>query len=101
MKTKDGVKFTNEIRAELMKATSAEDLRKIADGQGVEITEEEAEKLFGLIGKEDLSDEEMEFVAGGGCCDNYCEYDYICKNDMCGTGNCTTLCGCEFKPIPG
>ena len=49
-------------------AKSAEELLALAKENDIEMTEEEAEETFAMLGKSgELSDEELENVSGGGC----------------------------------
>ena len=55
----------NEIFAKLKEAKSAEELVEIAKANGAEITAENAQKLFSQISGGELSDEDLEKIAGG------------------------------------
>ena len=54
-----------EIFAKLKAAKSAEELVEIAKANGAEITAENAQKLFSQISGGELSDEDLEKIAGG------------------------------------
>lgn len=58
--------FTNEMIAKAGKAASAEELIEMAKAEGVELTAEEAEQYFKFLhGSRELTDEELDQVAGG------------------------------------
>ena len=68
--------FTPEQITKAKAAKSAEELLAIAKENGLELTEEEAKKYFEQLHKEgELSDEELDNVAGGGCDDDF--YDWV------------------------
>ena len=57
-----------ELLEQAKKAKSAEELMALAKENGVELTKEEAEAYFAQLNKSgELSDEELDNVAGGGC----------------------------------
>ena len=83
------MKQDNELLQKAKDAKSAEELLSFAKENGVELTEDEAAEYFAQMHKSgELSDEELDNVAGGGChkkdgrlivtlmhsCDNY-----VCK----------------------
>ena len=55
----------NEIFEKLKAAKTAEELVEIAKANGAEITAENAQKLFSQISGGELSDEDLEKIAGG------------------------------------
>ena len=55
----------NEIFAKLKEAKSAEELVEIAKANGAEITAENAQKLFSQISGGELSEDDLEKIAGG------------------------------------
>ena len=58
--------MANEIMEKLKAAKSAEELLDIAKANGKELTAEQAKTLFaGLHGDGELSDEDLDKVAGG------------------------------------
>ena len=58
--------MANEIMEKLKAAKSAEELLEIAKANGKELTAEQAKMLFdGLRGGGELSDEDLDKVAGG------------------------------------
>ena len=58
----------NELIEKARAAKSAEELMAIAKENGMEMTEEEAAEYFAQLHKSgELSDEELDAVAGGGC----------------------------------
>ncbi len=57
-----------ELLEQAKEAKSAEELMSLAKENGVELTKEEAEAYFAQLNKSgELSDEELDNVAGGGC----------------------------------
>ena len=65
------MRFTNEIIEKVKTAKSAEELLEMAKSENVELTEEEAAKVFEELNKSgELSDEELDNAAGGGCGDS-------------------------------
>ena len=69
------MKFTPEQLAKAKAANSAEELLALAKENGIEMTEDEANKYFADFHKEgELSDEELDNVSGG-CGDDYPERD--------------------------
>ena len=64
------MKFTDEMLEKAKTAKSAEELLAMAKAEKVELTEEEAVKAFAELNKSgELSDEELDNVAGG--CDEF------------------------------
>ena len=65
------MRFTNEIIEKVKTAKSAEELLAMAKAENIELTEEEAAKVFEELNKSgELSDEELDNAAGGGCGDS-------------------------------
>ena len=65
------MRFTNEIIEKVKTAKSAEELLAMAKSENIELTEEEAAKVFEELNKSgELSDEELDNAAGGGCGDS-------------------------------
>ena len=65
------MRFTNEIIEKDKTAKSAEELLEMAKSENIELTEEEAAKVFEELNKSgELSDEELDNAAGGGCGDS-------------------------------
>ena len=65
------MRFTNEIIEKVKTAKSAEELLAMAKAENIELTEEQAAKAFAELSKAgELSDEELENAAGGGCGDS-------------------------------
>ncbi|PWM49198.1 MAG: hypothetical protein DBX39_05305 [Bacillota bacterium] len=57
-----------ELLEQAKEAKSAEELMSLAKENGMELTKEEAEAYFAQLNKSgELSDEELDNVAGGGC----------------------------------
>ena len=62
------MRFTNEIIEKVKTAKSAEELLEMAKAENIELTEAQAAKAFAELSKNgELSDEELDNVAGGGC----------------------------------
>ena len=62
------MRFTNEIIEKVKTAKSAEELLAMAKAENIELTAEEVAKAFEELNKNgELSDEELDNVAGGGC----------------------------------
>ena len=60
--------MTDELHEKAKAAKSAEELLSLAKENGMELTESEAEEYFAQLNKSgELSDEELDNVAGGGC----------------------------------
>ena len=65
------MRFTNEIIEKVKTAKSAEELFEMAKSENIELTAEEVAKAFAELNKAgELSDEELENAAGGGCGDS-------------------------------
>ena len=61
--------LTPELIEKAKTAKSAEELLKLADGNGIELTEEEAKTYFAqLNANAAVADDELDAVAGGGSC---------------------------------
>ena len=62
------MKFTDEMLEKAKTAKSAEELLAMAKAENIELTEAQAAKAFAELSKNgELSDEELDNVAGGGC----------------------------------
>ena len=62
------MKLSKELLEKAKQAKTAEELLAIAKAENVELTEEEAAKAFAELNKTgEISDEELDNVAGGGC----------------------------------
>ena len=59
------MELKNELIEKVKDVKSAEELLALAKANGIELTGEEAEKLFNSLGSE-LSDEALDGVSGGG-----------------------------------
>ena len=65
------MKFSNEMIEKAKTAKTAEELLAMAKAENIEISAEEAAKAFAELNKTgELSDEELDNVAGGGCGDS-------------------------------
>ena len=66
------MKFTDEMLEKAKTAKSAEELLAMAKAENIELTAEEVAKAFAELNKAgELSDEELENAAGGGCGRDY------------------------------
>lgn len=62
------MELNKELLEKAKEAKSAEELMSFAKENGMELTKEEAEAYFAQLNKSgELSDEELDNVAGGGC----------------------------------
>ena len=62
------MELTSEMKSVAMRAKSVEELLKLAEEYGYEISKEEAEEIYAELNQEGpLSDEELENVTGGSC----------------------------------
>ena len=62
------MEFTKELLEKAKTAKTAEELAEMAKAEGMSMTAEEAEKIFAELNRSgELSDEELDNVAGGGC----------------------------------
>ena len=65
------MKFTDEMLEKAKTANTAEELLAMAKAENIDMTEEQAAKAFAELNKAgELSDEELENAAGGGCGDS-------------------------------
>ena len=66
------MKISKELLEKAKSAKSAEELLKLAKAEGVELTAEQAAKAFAELNKAgELSDEELDNVAGAGATCDY------------------------------
>ena len=62
------MELTSEMKSVAMQAKSVEELLKLAEEYGYEISKKEAEEIYAELNqKGELSDEELENVTGGSC----------------------------------
>lgn len=59
------IKLNQEMISALQKCKDAKAIMSLAKSKGVEISEEEAGKIFDALQNEELTDEELEKVVGG------------------------------------
>lgn len=65
------MQLTDKMRKAAMKAKTVEELIEMAKESGLSVSEEQAKEYFEEINKEgELSDDELENVAGGDGCDS-------------------------------
>ena len=75
--------FTPELISKAKAAKSAEELIRIAEGEGVKLDEKDAEAFFNKLNKsEELADEELNAVAGG-CGETKSQYPLRSFYDSC------------------
>ena len=79
------MKFSNEIIAKAKETKTVEELMALAKENGIELNEEDAKTYFSYLHPKtgELSDEELDNVAGGGCYHS--------------SGNLLTTCGYKCK----
>ena len=79
--------FTAEQIEQARKATTAEELMEITKGFGLEINEDTAAALFAQLNPKtgELSDDELDNVAGGGC-DTSDGHTIVTSSKKCFTG---------------
>lgn len=64
------MEYTSEQLTKAKAAKSIEELLALAKENGIELTEDKAQKYFAELHKEgEIADEELENAAGGGLCD--------------------------------
>ena len=65
----ENVNLTPELISKAKTAKSVEELIKIAEGEGVKLDEKDAASYFAKLNQpeKELTDDELESVAGGGC----------------------------------
>ncbi|MBQ9468961.1 MAG: Nif11-like leader peptide family RiPP precursor, partial [Clostridia bacterium] len=63
----ENMNFTPELLSKAKTAKSAEELIRIAEGEGIQLDEKDAELYFAKLSRSEseLADEELEAVAGG------------------------------------
>ena len=85
--------MNEEMIAKAKEARSVEELIALAKENGVELTEEDAKMYFEQLNakKGELSDDELDAVAGGGCGESKTKYCPNCNSELRmiseGTGN--------------
>ena len=91
------MELNKELLTKAKAAKTAEEIMALAKENGMELTEESAKAYLDLLHPQtgELSDDELDNVAGGGClpwaddpydtcmADGYCLSDYVCNR--CGT----------------
>jgi len=100
------MEISQELIAKAKKAKSAEEIMKLAKDNGIEISEETAKMYFEQICPKtgELSDEELDNVAGGACYSNdgrlWATIGHKCKyyeeNPLKTTGVKGTCCRCRY-----
>lgn len=92
-----------ELMSKARKAADVEELLELAKSENIELTEEKAKKLFAELHAEgEISDDELDNVAGGGCSGepeytlpSYSEGEIVAVKSKY---RCNA-CGCEFGKI--
>ncbi len=93
-------KFTSEQIEKAKIAGSPEELLSLAKESGLELSEEQANAYFDKLNKSgELSDDELNNVAGGGLCSdpkpsNVVDEEHVCDNWRC------KECGIDRDTIP-
>lgn len=94
--------MNDELIKKAKQAASVAELMEIAKSENIELTEENAKKLFDSLHSEgELEDAELDSVAGGGCgtpdylTPTYSEGDVVAVKSQY---RCN-VCGCEFGKI--
>ena len=72
--------LTADQMARASACESAEELRSLAQAEGIELTDEEAEAYFAELNSVNVSDEELDAVAGGKCITHCTSNDDPCPN---------------------
>lgn len=62
------IKLNQEIITALQNCKDAKSVMDLAKEKGIELSEEKAGKIFAMLQNEEISDEELELVSGGGGC---------------------------------
>lgn len=77
----ENLKVSKELIKKAKETKSAEQLRKLAEENGIQLTMEQAEQAYEQLhqGSVELADEELDNVSGGGCSSSGCPY--------CGSNN--------------
>ena len=85
--------MNEEMIAKAKEAKSVEELIALAKENGVELTEEDAKAYFAQLNptKGELSDDELEDVAGGGCLAEEERYCPNCQTRLEMRGSCHGL----------
>lgn len=90
------IDITPELMEKAKAAKSTEELMKIAEENGIDLTAEQADDYFERINASgELNDEELSGVAGGGCNKNYDPVVVIANR--CNEWECI-LCGGRITP---
>jgi len=74
------MKVTPQMMAKFEKCKSVNDILELAKKENVSLTLEQAQKAFNLLQSEDISDETMAKVTGGGCWNDFPP----CPAECCG-----------------
>ncbi len=92
--------MTNELITKAKECKSAEELLALAKENNVEMTEKQAAELFASLNQEgELSDDELDGAAGGGCGSSD-DKDHLKDGDVVRTldGFCCS-CGCNVFSV--
>ena len=82
------MELNKELLAKANEAKTPEELLALAKENGIEMTAEEAQKIFAQLHSQsgELSDDELDNVSGGGCGPTYykaCMADGYCSEYLC------------------
>ncbi|MBR1578936.1 MAG: hypothetical protein IJ668_00330 [Selenomonadaceae bacterium] len=67
------MEFSKEQISKASACKSVAELQELAKSEGIELNDEEAEAYFAELTDVHVSDEELDAVAGGKDCKNYCD----------------------------
>lgn len=71
------IKLNQEMINALQNCKDANSIMEFAKSKGIEMGEEQATKIFAMMQNEEISDEELELVSGGGDCDTFLRDKFI------------------------
>ncbi|MDE6731183.1 MAG: hypothetical protein K2J71_10475 [Oscillospiraceae bacterium] len=90
-------KFTPELIAKAQQTKSVEELLTLAEENGITLTEDEAREYFEQLNQSgELSDDELDSVAGGGCGSSKKKLPQVNSSDLCGNFKCNRCGGSSF-----
>ena len=103
------MELTSKMKHVAMQAKSVEELLKLAEAYGYEVSKEEAEEIYAELNQEEaLADEELENVAGGGCYSTSIHgYLIVTSVNRCelflqsGSRSGSTCSGCHYAFLDG
>ena len=103
------MELTSKMKSVAMQAKSVEELLKLAEAYGYEVSKEEAEEIYAELNQAgELSDEELENVTGGGCYSTKTHgYLIVTSGNSCklfeqsGWRSGSTCSGCHYAFLDG